>query len=184
MSTKKNEGAAMRDAAEERVKKQTARLTLKKLINGTEVFQECEAQAIRAKFTEEGRFLHYYSRYSGKEVSTSLPALDGQTKEEYIVALTIHKEGKNMLTKTKKQKTIKPKTAKPKKEGTRAHNMLDTDKSIHILVKENPRREGCPGWENFNLYKEGMIVEDYLKLEGAGRNHLRFDISKGFVKLV
>lgn len=77
----------------------------------------------------------------------------------------------------------KPPSNKPAKEPVAkapAHNVAG--KFIFKLVKDNPRKPDTWGWKSFNLVKDGMAVEDYLKA-GGRKNDLAWDIDHKFVEL-
>ena len=63
-------------------------------------------------------------------------------------------------------------------------------KSITVIEKENPRREGTRAWHNYNLFLEHdpLPYEKFVELadcsSGACREDLDHDIKKGRVKLV
>jgi len=64
----------------------------------------------------------------------------------------------------------------------REKRMKEYESKIHLLVKENPRREGSEGWHNFNLYKEGMAVSDF-KAAGGKSNHMAWDLKHKYIEL-
>ena len=55
-------------------------------------------------------------------------------------------------------------------------------KKIYKISKENPRREGSHGFNNWSIYRDGMTYEEFIMAKG-GANHLNYDIEKGFVEL-
>ena len=50
------------------------------------------------------------------------------------------------------------------------------------LAKDNPRQKGTWGWKSWNLIKNGMTYEDYLKA-GGRRNDLAWDVARKRIKV-
>lgn len=72
---------------------------------------------------------------------------------------------------------------RPKGAATRGKAGLEdfAGKSVKILVDSNPKRGKAA--ERFALYKNGMSVDEFVKLGGTVAD-VRWDMGKGFIKLV
>lgn len=81
---------------------------------------------------------------------------------------------------TKKEAKATPATVVQNKIGKRI-SYFGT--KIYILAKGNPRMVGSAGWRSFNLYKDGMPYEDYLK-KGGENKHFFWDLKNNFIKVV
>lgn len=81
-----------------------------------------------------------------------------------------------------KQKGQKPTPFKPVTIQRREKRMSKDQKTIHVLAESNPRRAGTSGWLNFNLYKEGMTIEDFKKAGGKS-NHMAWDLEHKYIEL-
>ena len=55
-------------------------------------------------------------------------------------------------------------------------------KKIFRISKENPRREGSHGFNNWLIYRDGMTYEEFIMAKG-GANHLNYDLEKGYIEL-
>jgi hypothetical protein len=64
-----------------------------------------------------------------------------------------------------------------------AHEMINPDLFIKVLVSSNPRREGSWGEQSFNLYKNGMTVAEH-RAKGGRAADLRWDLSHGYISLL
>jgi hypothetical protein len=94
--------------------------------------------------------------------------------------------GKAIPSRTSEQQPA-PKAPKQPKEPSaprapRASSSEYDGKTIHRIVKGNPRKEGTHGWKSFNLVQDGMTVEDYLKA-GGRKVDLAWDLDHKFVEL-
>lgn len=89
----------------------------------------------------------------------------------------------------------KPKVApKPAKKAAAANGggggRIGEKDTIKLVAKENPYRDGSLGHKVFAKYKEGMTVAAFAKAitsvgtERPANALLRFDINKGYVKVV
>ena len=47
----------------------------------------------------------------------------------------------------------------------------------------NPKRAGSTSWELYELYKSAKTVSE-ARQKGASTGHVRYDIKKGFARLV
>lgn len=80
-----------------------------------------------------------------------------------------------------KEKEDKKPERKTKKRGPKG---VDPQKTkIRVLAKENPKREGSKAHARFEVYENGMTVEDALAA-GVTTADLHNDVSKEFIKLV
>ena len=75
-----------------------------------------------------------------------------------------------------------------KDAGTPRNNY--SGKTIHLVAgKECPRREGSHGADHWELYKDGMRYEDFIKarkasgIPGGTHSHFLWDINAGFIAL-
>lgn len=57
---------------------------------------------------------------------------------------------------------------------------IDGTAKIKILVKDNPKRAAAA--ERFNLYKNGMTVDEYIAAGGA-RADVNWDVKQGFIEV-
>ncbi len=53
---------------------------------------------------------------------------------------------------------------------------------IRILVAANPKKPGSKAWHRFNLYKDGMTVNEFLRAGGT-RSDLHYDTRNKFIDL-
>jgi hypothetical protein len=53
---------------------------------------------------------------------------------------------------------------------------------IHLLVKDNPHREGSGRFKRWRLYREGMSVGDALKA-GLNSGNLYHSVKDGHIKI-
>ena len=78
-----------------------------------------------------------------------------------------------------------PKAKKaPKTDGTGRRGRVSqfAGKTIHKLVKENPRKPGTNGAKSWDALKSGMSYEKYIEA-GGRRQDLDFDLKKKYVEL-
>lgn len=73
----------------------------------------------------------------------------------------------------------KPAAKKEAPAGGRAPTLAD-DAKITLLVKENPKREGCAAYERFNAYFTVKTVAQALAA-GLTRKDLAWDIAHGHI---
>jgi hypothetical protein len=153
--------------------------------DGDSLYLECKKQGIYPSF-DSGNFSGYMDKATGKKVTTTLPPLSGAAYEQY------KKAEKQALEAAKVEKALK--TAKPKKEksekaprenkeGARTRSTIDVTKKIHILAKENPKRDGSRGHAVFAKYKDGMTVAEFIGIADDHRANLNWDLKHGFVEL-
>ena len=58
---------------------------------------------------------------------------------------------------------------------------------IVIYAPANPKRGGTAGWARFEVYRDGMTAEEYMKhpkIGGFGRADISWDLQRHFIKLV
>jgi hypothetical protein len=166
-------------------KKATVRMHKPRKWDGAALFAECSAQRTQPSFGENGKFEGYRSLKSKRLVkSTLLP------KDVSVSLFTAYRNAETKA-KTPAKATAKPeskkvvaKAEKPKTDDKR--HRIDVTKKIHLKVTENPKRKESASYKVFALYKEGMTVEEFLKLEkkGAHLGHVRWDVEHGFIELV
>ncbi len=86
-----------------------------------------------------------------------------------------------------------PKVAKKATSAASTRNArtsIGDNDVIKVLAKENPYRENSIGHKAFEKYKDGMKVKEFankakaLGTERAPGAILRFDIKKGYIKVV
>lgn len=75
----------------------------------------------------------------------------------------------------------KPAAKKEAPAGGRAPTLADEAK-ITLLVKENPKREGCAAYERFNAYFTVKTVAEALAA-GLTRKDLAWDIAHGHISV-
>ena len=75
----------------------------------------------------------------------------------------------------------KPAAKKAAPAGGRAPTLAD-DAKITLLVKENPKREGCAAYERFNAYFTVKTVAEALAA-GLTRKDLAWDIAHGHISV-
>lgn len=75
----------------------------------------------------------------------------------------------------------KPAAKKAAPAGGRAPTLAD-DSKITLLVKENPKREGCAAYERFNAYFTVKTVAEALAA-GLTRKDLAWDIAHGHISV-
>lgn len=80
-----------------------------------------------------------------------------------------------------KAKAAKPKAAK-KANGDATRARFSGDSTITVLAGENPKQKGSAAHERFELYKNGMTVDQFLAAGGL-RADLSWDTRKGFVSI-
>lgn len=110
------------------------------------------------------------NRNPSKEINQ---VVDAKGRKDKKIALNL-----TVTTTTGANMDIKEKSEKPT-----VRKNLFSGKRILIVSKSNPRREGTEGYHNWEKYKPDMTYEDY-RAAGGGQNHLAYDISKGYIKLV
>ena len=76
---------------------------------------------------------------------------------------------------------VKPEAKKEAPIGGRAPTLAD-DAKITLLVKENPKREGCAAYERFNAYFTVKTVAQALAA-GLTRKDLAWDIAHGHISV-
>ena len=76
---------------------------------------------------------------------------------------------------------VKPAAKKAAPAGGRAPTLAD-DSKITLLVKENPKREGCAAYERFNAYFTVKTVAQALAA-GLTRKDLAWDIAHGHISV-
>ena len=76
---------------------------------------------------------------------------------------------------------VKPAAKKAAPDGGRAPTLAD-DSKITLLVKENPKREGCAAYERFNAYFTVKTVAQALAA-GLTRKDLAWDIAHGHISV-
>ena len=76
---------------------------------------------------------------------------------------------------------VKPEAKKEAPAGGRAPTLAD-DAKITLLVKENPKREGCAAYERFNAYFTVKTVAQALAA-GLTRKDLAWDIAHGHISV-
>ncbi len=54
---------------------------------------------------------------------------------------------------------------------------------IKLLVSENPKTQGSASFKRFAKYKDGMSVQEFIKV-GGSLNDVNYDKKKEFIKLV
>lgn len=69
----------------------------------------------------------------------------------------------------------------PKKDAGRGRN-FDPAAKIKVLVDKNPRRQGSATYDRFNLYRDGMTVEEFLAA-GGWNGDLRWDSARKFISV-
>ena len=79
------------------------------------------------------------------------------------------------------KKADKPAAKKAAPAGGRAPTLAD-DSKITLLVKENPKREGCAAYERFNAYFTVKTVAEALAA-GLTRKDLAWDIAHGHISV-
>lgn len=87
--------------------------------------------------------------------------------------------------KTTKKKAVAAKTngaakAKTGPKGPRGASL--EGKKVRLLVKENPRRTNTRAWDTYALYKDGMLVETFIKAGGTVGD-LRWDEKRKHIEL-
>jgi hypothetical protein len=83
-----------------------------------------------------------------------------------------------------KQPAKQPAAAKEKAEAsTRGRkSAIDPNTKLSLLVKENPKREGCAAYERFNAYFTVKTVAEALAA-GLTRKDLAWDIAHGHISV-
>jgi len=91
---------------------------------------------------------------------------------------------KTKSTKSSKKTTTPAKAkAKAKTDGVSSvTGKLDRAHFLVVIEKENPRRSGTAGADNWRKYKTGQTLQEAID-KGIGMNHLRWDLAHGFVRL-
>lgn len=51
---------------------------------------------------------------------------------------------------------------------------------ITILAEKNPKRKGKKSWREFRLYRDGITVQEYIKI-GGSRAGVNYDVDHGFI---
>lgn len=91
--------------------------------------------------------------------------------------------GGNSKTPAKTPKASKATaTGAVKEKGERGRKSDGAGKTIHKLVKDNPRREGTRAWKVWELITPGMKYEDYMSKGGDNRD-LMHEVKRGRVEL-
>ena len=102
-----------------------------------------------------------------------------------------------MAMKAKATRRYKKET--PSKEGFDFWKYY-RDPSYRIVVRTNgnPRRRNSQGFHSFELYRNGMTVQEYIAasydketrfpngnvFNGPSKNHFEYDLNKGFIEMV
>jgi hypothetical protein len=186
----KHSGTEQRDRAARRISKQHASLRIARTLTGEEVYKECMDQGLEPRF-RGAVFDRWVDRHTRKDAVTTLPPLVGEVREAFLKAYheDIQKGAEEMEAEALKKAEKGPEAETAAQTGESAENpfkarsRVKPGQKIHLLAQANPRKPGTKVWTSFNLYKEGMTVEEYLKLEGAGKNHLLWDIDCKFIEL-
>jgi hypothetical protein len=110
------------------------------------------------------------NRNPSKEINQVVEAKGRKDKKIALNLTVTTTTGANTNT---KEKTEKPKIRKNVFSG----------KKIFILKKSNPCKKGTIRFENWEKYRDGMSYEEYRSVAST-LNHFRYDLSKGFIKLV
>jgi len=87
------------------------------------------------------------------------------------------KNGVGMKASAKATKVGATKTVKAVKKVEAAE-----DYAITVLVKANPKREGTPSYDRFELYKKHKTASSF-KTAGGTAADLKWDASHGFISL-
>ncbi|MAF25577.1 hypothetical protein CL634_08415, partial [bacterium] len=53
---------------------------------------------------------------------------------------------------------------------------------ITVLAERNPKRKGKRSWRQFRLYRDGISIQEYIKI-GGSRAGVNYDLEHGFIKV-
>ncbi len=59
---------------------------------------------------------------------------------------------------------------------------IPKDWIITLLVEDNPKRKGKRSWGQFRLYRDGLTVQEYIKL-GGSRAGVNYDVDKKYIRV-
>jgi hypothetical protein len=119
----------------------------------------------------------------------TLPHLGRKIAEARCIPCDDKRRGKTAKPSTGDVRT--PATALPSTKATKTSPKSSSPASsskfhggerIYRIVKKNPRKEGTWGWKSFQLIKDGMTVDQYIKA-GGRKNDLQWDVDHKFVEL-
>lgn len=120
--------------------------------------------------------------FMGKEIAEAIHFRCDQIRKGITPAQMEEKkkvaEEKATATDPGAKKLAKLKVAKAKSAEADKADL----RTIHIVVKKNPRKEGSHGWHSYGKMKEGMTIEEYLKA-GGRRVDLMWDADKKNIEL-
>lgn len=57
------------------------------------------------------------------------------------------------------------------------------EKTIKVLIDHNPKRDGSRAHKRFAMYKDGLLVADYIK-KGGAMSAIRYDLAHKYIALV
>ncbi len=71
---------------------------------------------------------------------------------------------------------------KPSKKRAKDSTRIQEAGYIMLLAKKNPKRPGSKSHKRFDLYRDGMSVQEFLRAGGT-REDLRWDRERGYISI-
>lgn len=78
--------------------------------------------------------------------------------------------------------TKKQKTAPAAKAERKPRPVLRDDRIIRLLVDKNPKKQGSKTYERFELYRDGMTVQEFRQAGGTS-DDVKWDAQRGFIRV-
>jgi hypothetical protein len=140
------------------------------------IYQELKDLAKIEKLEDEprNRFIHRLLIEIDKLSDDKFETLSKDAQEYFNTAVKAHNDKKDLpeFPDEEKQETHRQKKYSKSKD----------DAVIRLLVDHNPKRKNSRSYEEFNRYKDGMTIKEFIKV-GGHRASIRWDVNKGFIKL-
>lgn len=73
-------------------------------------------------------------------------------------------------------------TARTQQRSKRPRPVLRDDRIIRVLAESNPKKPGSKTYERFELYEDGMTVQQFRE-KGGTSDDVKWDAERGFIKL-
>lgn len=131
------------------------------------------AKVSKEKDEPKEKFLHRMLMEIDQMHDDDFEELSSTAKEWYNEAVKAHND----------KKTLPKFPEDDKQEDTETAELNLTGPIIRMLVDHNPKRKGSRSYDEFNLYRDGMTVNEWFQV-GGSRASLKWDADKGFIELV
>lgn len=149
--------------------------------------------ALKDFLSEKDNFSLYFSEEKSNNHFVAEDTTNNTSKEEVKMAKFAKKTAaaekapakkkvaakKAPAKKTAAKKTAAKKTT-AKKVAKEAAN--EDNRKIKVIAKENPKREGSASYDRFEIYENGMTVDEFKEAGGTAAD-LRHDEEKGFISV-